>query len=115
MSYRREPSSMEVHETYCTPCVCLAWHPNDLLGGGRSGYLRIAAEVDNVGPLPKVGSWTDEQEMVKNPEVVEVSSQETVDVAPEIESKLRVNNSRYCNFFLKIFRMLSFFVQKINA
>ena len=37
------------------------------------------ARVDNVGPLPKLGSWTNEQEIAKNPEAVEVSSQEAVE------------------------------------
>lgn len=36
------------------------------------------AKVDNVGPLPKLRSWTNEQAIAKNPEAVEVTSQEAV-------------------------------------
>ena len=39
MSCGRSQPSREVHETYL--CVlCLDWHPSNLSGGGRSGFLR---------------------------------------------------------------------------
>ena len=42
-------------------CSRLSWHPSDLQSGSRSG------KVDNVSPLPKLGSWTNEQEIANNP------------------------------------------------
>ena len=42
-------------------CSWLSWHPSDMQSGSRSG------KVDNVSPLPKLGSWTNEQEIANNP------------------------------------------------
>ena len=52
-----------------------------------------ASEEDSEGPLPKLGSWTNKLEMLKNPTVFEVSSQETLDEEPKIKNKLKVIRS----------------------
>ena len=96
MSCGRSLSSGEVRETHLH-VLCLGWHPCILSGGGCYRFLGIqeslivsASEEDRDDPLPKLGSWTDKREMVKNPAAFEVSSQGAVDEAPEIESKLKV-------------------------